>query len=333
VNKDDFVKEMVPLALVDTAWCVVRDSVDKSGPKYIELMNSIRETGIVCELIGRYIEVEGKVVISLVDGFRRKTAAQDVGVEMAPMKIYRSMSDDEAIAMQVLLNHQREGNSPRQLYNAMVALTDANETLSVTTIANMIGVSVQTVQTWAKMDKMHPDVLELVNRGVIRASNARTLSRIPVDEQPDWVERAKKYKVAEFDSMVKEHKRQQAGGNLRLRKEGEVAFVPYPRLKNEKLLKKEIEVPDLLVKLSKEVEGLSPLDILIEGVKFTLDVDRISYQERVRAHQKDLDLEKARKKEQERVAREKKIRDLQAKIKDLKKEIEPEDEEGTEDGQ
>jgi ParB family transcriptional regulator, chromosome partitioning protein len=137
-----------------------------------ELAASIRITGVIQPLIVR--PVEGLPhQFEVVAGERRLRAAQMVGLSVVPA-VVRRFSDQEAIAISLIENIQREELSPADEARALKRLTD-DYALTHEQIARAIGRSRVAVTNLLRLLELPGEVIEMMEMRVLSMGHARAL--------------------------------------------------------------------------------------------------------------------------------------------------------------
>jgi hypothetical protein len=200
-------------------------------------------------------------------------------------------------------------------------MVNNNPLLSLAQMCQLLNVDQEWLKKNLRLHLLNPDVIPLVERGVIRLGHAMEMTRIPNPEQVDWVERAKTYPFKDFSALVREYARSRRSKGIRV-DDGSKEYTPYPIYRTMSVLKNEIKNPKKLVDLAETLSGLSPLEILKEGLRFALQIDQLSMNERIGAYNKKM--EEAKKAEARKVREdaEKKIQNLQAEILEFRKKLE-----------
>ncbi len=97
--------------------------VDMRQESLTELADSIRSQGIVQPIVVRAIPADGVVRYEIIAGERRWRAAQLAGLEAVPA-IVRDIEDEDAIAMALIENIQRENLNPLEESRALTRLIE-----------------------------------------------------------------------------------------------------------------------------------------------------------------------------------------------------------------
>ena len=143
-----------------------------------ELMNSIREHGIIQPLIVR--KVEGRC--ELIAGERRWRAAMQLGLKEAPV-IIRQASDREVLETALIENLQREDLNPIEEAQAYKRLSE-EFSLRQEDIANRVGKSRSAVANSLRLLELHLQVQSYLAQGRISVGHAKVLLVLEdLDEQ------------------------------------------------------------------------------------------------------------------------------------------------------
>jgi ParB family chromosome partitioning protein len=141
-----------------------------------ELAASIRAQGVVQPIVVRPLETHApgeSMRYEIVAGERRWRAAQLAGLEKIPA-IIRRVPDDDAIAMALIENIQRENLNPLEEARALERLiTEFGVTHQQA--ADAIGRSRATVSNLLRLLELSPEVCELVEKRELEMGHARAL--------------------------------------------------------------------------------------------------------------------------------------------------------------
>jgi ParB family transcriptional regulator, chromosome partitioning protein len=143
---------------------------DMSNEALEELANSIRAQGVMQPVVVRPLGPES---YELIAGERRWRAAQLVGLDTIPAVI-RHVADEDAIAMALIENIQRENLNPLEEAVALQRLQKEFE-LTQAEVAQAIGKSRVTVTNLLRLISLEPEVKKLVEHGDLEMGHARAL--------------------------------------------------------------------------------------------------------------------------------------------------------------
>ena len=160
-----------------------------------ELADSIAQHGVLQPLLVR--PVFGGGGYQIVAGERRWRAARMAGITQVPA-VVREMSDSQVMEYALIENLQREDLNPleeAQGYHSLI------ETYGMTQdeVAKTVGKSRPTVTNALRLLNLPPEMLKMVNEGILSAGHARTLLSFP-----DITQMLKAAKAAAEGASVRE---------------------------------------------------------------------------------------------------------------------------------
>lgn len=144
-----------------------------------ELAESIREQGVLQPLIARAVAPSDPVAYEIVAGERRWRAARLAGLATVPV-IVRELSDQEALAVALIENLQREDLNPIDQASSMARLV-AEFSMTHDAIAKALGRSRASVTNFLRLLDLADGVKEAVVAGSLDMGHARAL--LPLDAE------------------------------------------------------------------------------------------------------------------------------------------------------
>lgn len=171
--------------------------------KMAELIDSIKEKGIIQPLVVRHLEDHYQIIA----GERRWRAAQKAGLREIPVVI-QDVSEDWAFEMALIENIQREDLNPIEEAEAYRNLMDGFD-LSQEEVAKRVGKDRSTVANSLRLLRLPDKVRDDVINGQLSMGHARAL--LPLDSDEDILEArdqvvTKKMSVRETEALVKKIK-------------------------------------------------------------------------------------------------------------------------------
>lgn len=163
-----------------------------------KMVDSVKEYGVMTPAVVRPRQDGGYEIVA---GHRRCHASQRAGVETMPC-IVRDMDDDTAIILMVDSNCQREHILPSEkakAYEMKLAaikrqgqrrdLTSGQvvQKLSVQEVADGSGEGYKTVQRFIRLNKLTPELMQMVDDGKLKTTPAVELSYLTPEEQEDFL--------------------------------------------------------------------------------------------------------------------------------------------------
>ena len=147
--------------------------VDMRQESLTELADSIRSQGIVQPIVVRPVAADGVVRYEIIAGERRWRAAQLAELESVPA-IVRDIEDEDAIAMALIENIQRENLNPLEESRALTRLIDEFD-LTHAEAATAVGRSRASVTNLLRLQDLSDKVKSLVEDRSIDMGHARAL--------------------------------------------------------------------------------------------------------------------------------------------------------------
>jgi ParB family chromosome partitioning protein len=177
-----------------------------------ELAASIRSQGLMQPIVVRPRPQGG---YELIAGERRWRAAQMAGLTRIAA-IVREVSDEQASAMALIENIQREDLSPLEEAFAMQRLRD-EFALTQQQVADAVGKSRVAVTNLLRLLNLAPPVRELLERGRIEMGHARALLALPALDQERLAREVadKHLSVRQTENLVRQWQERTAGAGVR----------------------------------------------------------------------------------------------------------------------
>jgi ParB-like chromosome segregation protein Spo0J len=169
--------------------------VDKESEKYLGIKAAIAEAnekGMVFEAITvRPQLIEGEFFYEIINGLHRWTAHMDLGIELISAAVNKA-SDKEAKVAQVVLNLHREDTKPSAFAKGLKQYMDLqDEGITMAELSKVFSASSQFIKGRLSLLKIESErVLELIDASDICIQNAYAMTKLPVDEQESWADRA-----------------------------------------------------------------------------------------------------------------------------------------------
>jgi len=250
-------------------------TVNRTSEKYLELVESIRQKGILNapNVRRKTDEEDGSEFFELIDGLHRYTAAKDAGLEKIPVQIF-TMDDGEVLEAQIIGNLHKIKTTPSSYTKQLKRILSMNPLMTEAQLAQKLGVSPAFIQQRLSLTKIeNEDILKLVDGGKICLSNAYALAKLPVEEQAQFLDRAMTQNPDEFipavQSRVKEIKEARRAG----KDAGEAGFVPTPHFQKSKDVKDELTSGNVCKALVKKHSLKSAEEGFQMAIKWVLHMD------------------------------------------------------------
>lgn len=172
-----------------------------SGSKMEELVNSLREKGIIQPIL---VRPKGDSY-EIIAGERRWRAAQELKLEEVPVIVRRDINDANSLEISLIENIQREELNAVEEATAYKELIDKFE-YTLDKVGQMMGKDKTTVSNSLRILALPKETLDLVEEGKISAGHAKALLSAPNDQKRKKVLQAvlkKGLSVRETENMVR----------------------------------------------------------------------------------------------------------------------------------
>ena len=168
-----------------------------------ELAESIREQGVLQPLIARVIAGSEPPAYEIVAGERRWRAARLAGLAMVPV-IVRELSNQEALAVALIENLQREDLGPIDQASSMARLV-AEFSMTHDAIAKALGRSRASVTNFLRLLDLSDDVKSALAAGSLDMGHARALLPLDLEQQAALARKAVRlgWSVRKVEKTVK----------------------------------------------------------------------------------------------------------------------------------
>jgi ParB/RepB/Spo0J family partition protein len=296
----------IPLANIRENPVALRP-VDKTGEKYLGMLDSVKQHGIINPINVREIDPapDGTKLYSVCDGLHRFTAANDAGLPSIPAQVI-TKTDAEAEEAQIIANFHKVETKPAEFSKQLNRIILRNSDLTMVELSGRLNMTSQKLSELMSLVKLSEPIQKLVDEGSIKLTNAVTLAKLPVELQPDWVERAMTQSPAEFvpsaTAALKKYREDLRAG----RTPGVAVFEPVQLLQKLSDIKAVHENPtDLARELIAKAQPKTPEEIFALAIAWTLRSDPISI-EHQRKKWELAEAEKKKKKEDAAAERTKK---------------------------
>lgn len=173
---------------------------DMSADALEELAASIRAQGVMQPIV---VRPQGPESFELIAGERRWRASQMAGLDQIPAVI-RDVSDEDAIAMALIENIQRENLNPMEEALALQRLQKEFD-LTQAGVAEAVGKNRVTVTNLLRLISLEADVRRMLEHGDLEMGHARALLGVQGEQQIDAARQvvAKGMTVRQTEQLVR----------------------------------------------------------------------------------------------------------------------------------
>lgn len=292
--------ENVPLSLIRTNPAALR-TVDHEGVEFQEILESVRAHGVLQTVTLRRSTPEETAKDAkkyvLIDGLQRFTASMETGKETIPAVI-KDIDEASAMAMQLMSNAIRVDTKPIEFMKHIIRYLGFFPTMTEGELATKMGKSPTWIGKIMNLNKLNENIKPIVNEGKMSVNNAHMLSKLPADQQQDWLTRAQTMDALSFAPLINARIKEIREANRMGKDPSEEKFTPVALVRSKKDLEAELTTPQvgtLLVKADKVAEGAKDKDdAATKGFKLgvlwalnldskSLEVQRAKYEEAKKA--------------------------------------------------
>lgn len=331
----------IPLNKIRGNPVALRD-VNRDSDSFMELVGSIKKDGVLNPINVRRKPGEDGKEFELVDGLQRYSASCEAGtgavengqgmfedtkdaegktskIGVIPAQVV-SRDDADALTSQIIANAHKIETQPAEYSAAIRRYLGYNPTLSESALAAKLNKSPQWISKMLSLNKLHDQAKPLVNEGKISLSNAVALSKLPAEEQLNWLDRAQTQDAGSFSVAAFARVKEIRDANRKGQAPGEESFIPVTHLRKKPEIEKEMEQAELLAALIRDqniTKGIKPnneglIQAAVEGaklaMKWVLNFDPASIEAqkaRDAARRKTAEEEKIRRKAEQSATKEK----------------------------
>ncbi len=254
-------------------------NVNLEGEGYIGLCDSIRAVGILSPISVRRKteEIDGTVVefYELLDGLHRYTAARACGLKEIPVNI-KSLSDAAALEAQTMANLHVVATKPVEFTRQLQRIFAANPTLTLSDMATKVCKSASWISQRLNLLRLEETIQKFVDDGQIKVSNAVALSKLPPEEQSNYVQQACTMASDEFVPLVQARAKEIKDASRQGKSSEPQEYVALPRCQKMIVLKEELTTSKIGPALTKQHKAKNAAAGFALGVAWVLCVDPTS---------------------------------------------------------
>jgi len=283
---------VVPISAIRENPVALR-SVDVEGENYGGLRDSIARVGILdaISVRRRTEDVDGSTVefYEIVNGLHRYTAAVEVGLAELPVNIV-SLDRVELLEAQIMANIHRVDTKPVEYTRQLQRIFAMNPTFTISDMSVRIARSASWVSQRLNLLKLEPSVQALVDADKITVANAVALSKLPHNEQLNYIDQAMTETTDVFAPTVQARAKELKDAAREGRQSKPAVFAPVSSLRRFGELKDEYNSPAIGPELCRQAGAKTAEDGFALGIAFAINLDPLSI-----ATQQAADVEKKTK--------------------------------------
>lgn len=240
---------MIPVASITVDDVKMRDVIKKSA-KVAEMIDSVRQQGILNAISVEPTSSHDGFEYLLCDGLHRLTAAAEAGLEMIPCVVFPPMTKSERLVRQLVANSHKVETAPAQMAAQLLRISSQNPLMTNAELAKLISRSEDFVKKYLMLNRIEDqDIRSAIDAGEIKVGNAHALAalaHVAPEELDNYVSDAKILPPSEFLPVVEERIREIKADKAKGRGKAEAGFKMIPRPRPPKILKDFYEAPETL---------------------------------------------------------------------------------------
>lgn len=258
-------------------------TAQRESEAYLELVDSIKTHGLLNPVVVcTRSDDQDEVFYELVDGVQRFNACLDCGLETIPANVIASDTEANMMRKQIVGNIHRIETKPVEYSKHLQKILALDPLLTVAQLASQLNKSSAWISQRMGLLNLDKKIADLVDDGKINLSNAYALARLPLEEQPNYIDQAMTETPGEFVPKMAERKKELDKARREGRSASDIGFAPVAHLRKVSELKSEMEGPSVAVILVKQTEVTNPIDGFTLGLKWALNLDPLSVAEQKR---------------------------------------------------
>lgn len=270
----------IPLAEIRLNPVALRE-VNRNSQAFLELKDSIGSRGVLNAILVREHALPDKdnKKYELIDGLQRFTASEMLDRPDIPAQIL-NLDEANALEAQIITNATRVETKPAEYARGLQRMLTINPTMTETELGAKISKSPAWISKNLALNKLNDNIKKLVDEGKIVVANAFMLTKLPSEEQNNWVDRAQTEDSVKFGNQVTERAKAIREASRAGRTVGEATFTPVPHFRKRTEVTPEMESPKIGLQLIEQAEltkRFKGLDLAREafrlGVQFVMSMD------------------------------------------------------------
>jgi hypothetical protein len=172
--------------------------------------------------------------------------------------------------------------------------------MTMNELAGRLNKSAQWLSDQLNLSKLPNEVGTLVDEGKIGLSNAYVLSKLPIEEMPNFIERAMTQQPTEFAPQVNSRMKEIREARRQGREAQGETFNGVPYLQKMAPIKSELDQPQALLHLIETQKPKTPMEAAKLTLQWVLMIDPITLAERERKYNEKRAQDKAEKDKRDR---------------------------------
>lgn len=291
--------KVIPLSQIRENPAALR-KVDKERPEYLELVESIKQRGVIQAITVRQMRdsTTNEDYYSLVDGLHRFTGSVDAGKNEIPARIITG-DEAEALSAQIITNSVKIETRPVEYSKALQRLMAINPTMTRDELALKVNKSPSWLANMLGLSKLHPEIQKLVDDATIKVNNAFILCKLPAEEQLNYITEAQTKSLEELAGIVTNRSKELRTA-ARQGRDADNKFVPVAHLRKNSEIKSELDTAEAGNTLLAQAGNISAAEAFKLAIQWALHLDPISLKVAEDAHNAKVAQQKQEREERDK---------------------------------
>lgn len=253
--------------------------VNREDIEFQQLCRSIKNEGVLLPILIRPLPnvatPNGEQMYGLIDGLQRFTASKDNGFDTVPARVMEA-DEYQTHTKQFIANFQRVRTKPVAFGQHIMRMSMMCPEKTSSQIAEELGCSEDYLNKATGLQTLTPEIGVMVDNGEISLANSIALSKLPAEEQADFLEQAQTLASAEFVQLVKARSVELKAAEKQGRKPKSAEFEPVARALSKKELLAELETRQSMSAVLDALGANSAAEGFVAGLQFAVSLDPIS---------------------------------------------------------
>lgn len=263
--------------------------VNKRGVEYLEMLDSIAETGLWNSICVRPAGDRAPGKFEVIDGFYRLNCCRELGRESVPCIVRHGVTDEQALAAQIRANAVRPETTVIEFARQLKRIQQSRPGITLPEIAVMVNKSGVWVSKQLNLLELPENIQKWVDRGEIPLESAYMLAKVPSRVREKMAMDARVMNTTEFKrkaaGVIKAFMEQVRQGRLDDHF-NDLDFAPQPYLRPLREVLREIESQEVAAMLIVAEKAKTALAGFVLALKWVARMDRLGIDEQRKRHNK-----------------------------------------------
>lgn len=202
------------------------------SPEFLRLKDDIGKKGLLFPILVKELPTStaDSPKYGLIDGLQRFTIAKMLGWTTIPAMVL-DLDEAEIAETQIIANAVRVTTTPAQFSTQLRRILNSNPSLTRDELAKRLSMSVSWLDDRLSLNNLTEKAAKLVDEGRIQLSKAFALSKLPKQNQDDFLEEGCVDSYPEFSGKIEARLKEIRAANRAGQKVGEREFVAVPHMR------------------------------------------------------------------------------------------------------